>query len=163
MKNRVAVEFSISGASGRISRFHSASDAFHPQLLLARSTPHLQQGGGGAVPLLVQVQACPALLERVALVEQMSGAPAHGSCSRMQSSNACSGRRQTQTHKRAQTHKRITRTPTPKHVHAVSWQQAVQALLLYSYKYLYECVGAQGGWGAIVRSGRMFVPRRSAA
>ena len=99
MKNRVAVEFSISGASGRISQFHSASDAFHPQLLLARSTPHLQQGGGGAVPLLVQVQACPALLERVALVEQMSGAPAHGSYSRMQSSNM----QRTQTDTNAQT------------------------------------------------------------
>jgi hypothetical protein len=46
----------MSGASGRKCRFHSDSDSFHLQLALAIDGPHLQQGGGGAVPLLVQVQ-----------------------------------------------------------------------------------------------------------
>ena len=61
MKNGVADEFSISGANGRRSRFHSLSEASQPQVLLAKVAPHLQQGGGGAVPLLVHVHECSCL------------------------------------------------------------------------------------------------------
>ena len=79
MKKCVSELFSIRGARGRRSRFQSASDAFQRQLALARAGPHLQHGGGGAVPLLVHVQACYPLEASDAFVEQMSPAEAHGS------------------------------------------------------------------------------------